>query len=82
MTTNIEGTLVAFSDAALSETRDVAKIRKLYKITDPTLAHSAAKKQDKQSNGADANQAKPQEDVDGLIELESVVLGMMALKGS
>lgn len=82
MTASIEGTLAAFSDAALSETRDVAKIRKLYKITDPNLTKSAAKKQYTQTNGAMDNQPKPDGDVGGLIELELVVLGMMALKGS
>ncbi|KAI9659005.1 MAG: hypothetical protein M1821_001965 [Bathelium mastoideum] len=82
MTTNIRGTLVAFSDAALSETCDVASIRKLYKITDLRPDQAKSRKHQKQNNDDINHQATSEKNIDEIRELESVVLGTMALKGS
>ena len=82
MTANILGDAVAFSDATLSETCDVARIRKVYKIQDPTSAQSKGKKQQRQTNGISEHESKAEENVDEVKELESVILGMMTLKGS
>lgn len=82
MIANVEGALLAFSDATLSETRDVARIRKLYKIQDPRLARSQTKKHERQTNTVICRDDEAEKDANDAKELEGVILGLMALQGS
>ena len=79
---NVEGTLTAFSDPTICETCDVAKVRKLYKIRDLRAAQARARKHEKQTNGVTLHEAEAEKDADEATELGSVILGLMALRGS
>lgn len=68
----VEGTPVAFSDAVLSETTDLARVRKIYKLN--SAGGGGAAKKDA-VNGIPGDQAAGK-------ELEVLVLGSMALRGA
>jgi hypothetical protein len=83
---SVEGTRIEFNDANLQETADLPRLTKIYKLTPgadmpgagkrgkgPRAGSSAAPQ--KQTNGSG-------EEVDQIKEMEAVVLGTMALKGS
>jgi len=73
LTTSVEGTPIAFTDESLQHMTDMQKVRKLYKLDSGGGAKKGAK-----TNGT----VNGINDVDERKEIESVVLGMMALKGS
>ncbi|KAI9705297.1 MAG: hypothetical protein M1820_005296 [Bogoriella megaspora] len=82
LSSNVEGITVDFSDATFAETRDVPRIRKIYKIPDTASAQPKGKKGQKQTNGTSYDAEITKNEVDEIKELEAVILGMMTLKGS
>lgn len=83
---SVQGTRIDFNDANLRETADIPRLTKIYKLTagadmlgfgkrgkEPRGSSNVSP--EKQSNGTT-------EEVDQLKEMEAVMLGTMALKGS
>ena len=68
----IEGTAVNFSDAELKNTTDMARARKIYKLS--AQAYGTSKKAS-ESSGVPTEEAER-------TELEVIVLGLMALRGA
>ncbi|KAF2236472.1 CGI-121-domain-containing protein [Viridothelium virens] len=79
---NVEGNAAALADATFAETGNVARIRKLYKIQDQSSAQPKSQKQPKLANGVTGPESKAGEDFNKVNDLESIILGLMALKGS
>ncbi|QDS70557.1 hypothetical protein FKW77_010443 [Venturia effusa] len=86
LTESVEGTRLDFNDANLKETADIPRLTKIYKLTPGADKPGAAKRgkgargvgnaaPGKQSNGTP-------EELDQTKEMEAVILGTMALKGS
>lgn len=83
---SVEGTRIEFDDTNLKETADLPRLTKIYKLTAGADMPGAGKRRsgprvgsnvapEKQSNGTT-------EEVDRVKEMEAVMLGTMALKGS
>jgi EKC/KEOPS complex subunit CGI121/TPRKB len=84
--TNVEGTPVQFDDESLKQISDLQQIRKLYKLDAPvpSKAHKGKpKKVAENSEDAAASQTNGVHALlDDVAEMEAVILGIMALKGS
>jgi EKC/KEOPS complex subunit CGI121/TPRKB len=83
---SVQGTRVEFSDANLKETADLPRLIKIYKLT-PGADMPGAGKRGKGARGVSNTASEKQsngtmEDVDRIKEMEAVILGTMALKGS
>ncbi|KAF2093834.1 CGI-121-domain-containing protein [Rhizodiscina lignyota] len=88
---NVEGQLLPFNDENIVGLSDMAKIRKLYKITSADAAGKGGKKKGARADGA-TNGVKAALDGGGKggpltaqeerVEMEAVILGTMAMKGS
>lgn len=83
---SVEGTRIDFNNANLKETADLPRLTKIYKLT-PGADMPGAGKRGKGARGI--NNATPEKhtngttkEVDQLKEMEAVILGTMALKGS
>lgn len=83
---SVEGTRIEFNDANLKEAADMPRLIKIYKLTPGADMPGAGKRgkgarggsnvvPEKQSNGT-------AEEVDQVKEMEAVIMGTMALKGS
>ncbi|KAF1990505.1 CGI-121-domain-containing protein [Aulographum hederae CBS 113979] len=72
---HVQGTSLPFSDASIAELNDLSKIRKIYKLDQPAGKPGGAR-QGKKGKNADQSAGE------GRREMEAVVLGMMALRGS
>ena len=70
---SVEGTRIDFSDANLRDTADLARVRKIYKLNLGSTPKSG--KGPQQLNGV-------HQELDECKEMEAVILGVMALKGS
>lgn len=89
LATSVKGAAVEFSDATLAKMADVARIRKLYKLSGVGEADPKSKRRRKDgseegSGGADGGKAG---DIAGdggreRKELEVAILGLMALRGA
>lgn len=75
LTSTVEGELVEFCDKSLAQETDLARVKKIYKLTHP--AHIIRNKLKPAYDEA----AQVKEEVT-LIELEMSILGMMALRGA
>jgi EKC/KEOPS complex subunit CGI121/TPRKB len=76
----VEGTRIDFCDASLKGTADLTRLRKIYKLNAGNRPSGTGKKGKtekhlEQSNGV-------HEEIDEYKEMEAVILGVMALKGS
>jgi hypothetical protein len=67
----VEGTPVAFTNANIADVADLSKIRKIYKLP---LESKMSR------TGHELNGAKPGEDENQ--QLEGIILGTMAIRGS
>ncbi|OCL13121.1 CGI-121-domain-containing protein [Glonium stellatum] len=72
LSSSITGVAIPFTNDALADITDLAKVRRIYKL-DTGNANS---------NGSAGKKGKRDKSADERIEIESVVLGIMALKGS
>jgi EKC/KEOPS complex subunit CGI121/TPRKB len=78
--------LVEFDDKHLNELADLAQIRKFYKLDAPAPSKAGKKKPNKgKIVGEEAvliNTNGVHSELDDVREMEAVILGIMALKGS
>jgi len=72
----VQGTRISFTDESLASITDVARVRKIYKLDAPS--EGAPKKRLKLPNGLSQESAEANERE----EMEKVILGLMAIKGS
>lgn len=75
-----------FNDEHLKQTAELAQIRKLYKLDAPDPS-KAGKTKSKKGTDADDNTPSARtngvhKELDDVREMEAVILGIMALKGS
>lgn len=87
MKQNITGTILPFTDESIVPLTDIAKIKKLYKLNaSDTFGSKLSKKKMPQANGTTgldaAGEQRPAGPMDDRAELEAVILGIMAMKGS
>jgi EKC/KEOPS complex subunit CGI121/TPRKB len=80
----VDGTRVEFNDSNLGQYVDLARVRKIYKLNAGSLSSQPKKSNGKGEGGhADSKHTNGiHEEVDELVEMEAVILGTMALKGS
>jgi EKC/KEOPS complex subunit CGI121/TPRKB len=82
----VEGTLTDFNDHTLKESADFPQIRKLYKLDAPVPSKAGKHRLRKgvvSSENAIRNQTNGvHTEIDNVQEMEAVILGIMALKGS
>lgn len=83
---SVEGTRIEFNDANLKETADIPRLIKIYKLT-PGADRPGAWKRGKEARGGSNVVPGKQlngttEEVDQVKEMEAVIMGTMALKGS
>ena len=89
LSTSIDGTLIAFSDASLAETADIPRIKKLYKLggVGDDGHKGKRRRKDGSEEGSDLIDGLNDKDKDGGAErerkeLEVAILGLMALRGA
>lgn len=86
LTEVVEGSPVKFGEEELERIADVKKIRKIYKIDDGgERIGKGERKGVKKANGVVSGVHGPEsglDELDELREMEAVILGIMALKGS
>lgn len=73
---NVKGERIEFDDEGLAGMSDLGRIRKIYKLNAPDGGGKGKKK------GGEVNGVNGDEERDERAEMESVVLGLMALRGS
>lgn len=82
----VEGTAIEFNDEQLRRTADLPQIRKLYKLDAPAPSKAINRRGKKAVDLADENSAYQTNGVhdeqEGVLEMEAVIVGIMALKGS
>lgn len=69
----VEGTRIPFNNESLASITDMARVRKIYKIDAP----SDGKRGGKQVNGRSGRDWEDERE-----EIEKMILGMIAIKGS
>lgn len=76
----IQGTSIPYSDETISSCSDLANIKKIYKITDDSSTKKPKRKrnEDDQTAGVSNGVAIDEQ----MLNIESIVLGTMALRGS
>jgi EKC/KEOPS complex subunit CGI121/TPRKB len=84
---SVQGKRIEFSDGSLRAVADIARVRKIYKLNSSNKSAGGGSKRGKGGNtggsASDASQTNGvQNEVDELKEMEAVILGIMALKGS
>ncbi|TID15997.1 Zinc finger CCCH-type protein [Venturia nashicola] len=83
---SVEGNRIEFNDANLKETADIPRLIKIYKLTAGTDMPSSGKRGKGPRGGSNAAPEQhpngTTEEVDQVKEMEAVMLGTMALKGS
>jgi len=83
---SVEGTVVEFDNRQLRQTADLPQIRKLYKLDAPTTSKAGNRKGKKATDSVDGTSTSQTNGVyaelDDVLEMEAVILGIMALKGS
>ncbi|OCK83396.1 CGI-121-domain-containing protein [Lepidopterella palustris CBS 459.81] len=84
LTRVVQGTQMVFSDETLLGLTDLERLRKVYKLDSGKVGGGGAGK--KGRNGKEESVVNGmngfEDEVDGRLEMESVILGIMALKGS
>lgn len=82
----VEGTLIEFNGENLKQTADLKQIRKLYKLDVPVPSKAGKTKPKKGGENNDYAAAVQVNgfdyEVDKVREMEAVIIGIMALKGS
>lgn len=83
---NVQGRLLPFTDEAVSSLTDMAKITKLYKLTSSDSGSKSSKRKAPKMNGVSGAGAPVEGESKGVVgdraEMEAVILGIMAMKGS
>jgi EKC/KEOPS complex subunit CGI121/TPRKB len=86
LSASVEGDRIDFSNANLKDTADLPRLTKIYKLTPGADTPSAGKRG---KRGRDDSSAAPEKKMNGMSdpidqikEMEAVILGTMALKGS
>jgi hypothetical protein len=82
LTQAVEGTSVPFSDEEIAKVRDIASIRKAYKLPAPAVKKAVKIGQVNGSLGTEKEKHKQEMEEREMKELEINVLGIMAIKGS
>jgi len=84
---SVEGTRVGLTGATLSEITDLSKIRKVYKLDSSSGQTAGGSKKSKggRASGTASTEKRTNgihKQTDALKEIEAVIIGIMALKGS
>jgi EKC/KEOPS complex subunit CGI121/TPRKB len=86
LSASVEGTRIEFNDATLKDIADLPRLTKIYKLTPGADMPGAGKRGKGGRSGSSVAPEKQMngtsEDVDQIKEMEAVILGTMALKGS
>lgn len=88
LSSSITGVAIPFTNDVLANITDLVKVRKIYKLDASNMNSSVGKKGKRGKSGGneeviingDANRLE--DGLDERVEMESVILGIMALKGS
>jgi len=82
----VDGTFIEFSDEQLKQTADLSQIRKIYKLDAPAPSKAGKGKSKKSAANTDGSVDTQtngvHHELDDVREMEAVILGIMALKGS
>ncbi|KIW09543.1 uncharacterized protein PV09_00416 [Verruconis gallopava] len=81
----VEGTHVDFNDENLKDIADLPQIRKLYKLDAPLPSKAGKNKPKKAADNEASDSAQTNGiniEIDNVRDMEAVILGIMALKGS
>lgn len=86
LTSTVEGTLLPFDDQHLQQNADLSQIRKLYKLDVPVPSKAGKNKSKKSTAGVEPS-LEPRtngvhSELDNIREMEAIIMGIMALKGS
>jgi len=85
LASSVEGVRIDFNDASLKRTADLPRVRKIYKLDSVSNSVGGSNKKSKGARGSISTENQvngAHDEIDSMKEMEAVILGIMALKGS